>query len=85
MLAIPFEGSRPIAKPKSMKDEQCSSLEIMALTDGSGYPCMVSCWQPNKEDKEAIAAGRPVWLKIIGQVHPPVALLTLDENGDANV
>jgi hypothetical protein len=33
---------------------------------------MVSEWQPTAEEREAIAAGAPVRLMILGRVHPPV-------------
>jgi hypothetical protein len=41
-------------------------------------------WQPSKEDIEAIVAGRPVILQIHSNGLPPVALFTLDENGESN-
>lgn len=84
MLPVPFDGSRPIAKPATMTDEQCSSLEVMDGVDGMGVPFYVSCWQLSKEDIEAVNAGRPVWLKVCGIAHPPVALFTCDADGVLN-
>lgn len=68
-----------------MTDEQCSSLEVLISVDGDGFRCSLSCWQPSKEDIDAINAGRPIWLKVIGAFHPPVALCTTDGHGNANV
>lgn len=84
MLAVAFAGSRPIHKPADMTDEQCGSLEIIQGEDVEGIPYFMSCWQPSKEDKEAIASGRPIWLKVCGRGHPPVAIFTTDEMQKVN-
>lgn len=73
MLPINFkeENRPPLGKPDCMTDEQCMSLPV--FSDGSQY---WSCWQPNKEDIEAINAGKPIWLNVLGAGHPPVSLQT---------
>lgn len=92
MHPIHFEGAREIGKPEDMTDDECFSLWAMPIeytrTLPDGNPTVskvwVECWQPSKEDIEAINAGRPVWLQIHSHGLPPVALFTLDENGNSN-
>lgn len=92
MHPINFQGAREIGKPEDMTDEQCYSLWAMPFEykredpDGNTVTSNVwlECWQPSKEDIEAINAGRPIWLQIHSNGLPPVALLTLDENGNSN-
>lgn len=92
MHPIYFEGAREIGKPKEMTDEQCYSLWAHSHDyeytgeDGKQYQARVwtEMWQPSKEDMEAVAAGRPIILQIHSVVLPPVAVFTLDENGQSN-
>lgn len=105
MLAIPFEGSRAIGKPKGMTDEECSSLEIHQAysdkpedhpahvmtgvahgleEDSHPYPFTLSYWVPSKEDIEAFQAGRGIWVRILSHRVYPMALFTLNENGEIN-
>lgn len=100
MLAINFEGAREIGKPKNMTDEECSSLAILQSyserpevrpefvmvgeTEGPPYPFTLSCWQPSKEDIEAVNAGRPVWVRILTHTVHPIGLFTTDEAGQIN-
>lgn len=88
----------PIAKPPSMTDEQCSSAWAMPFTqeiDVVGgdlsvhkeiVQCFLMCYQPSKEDKEAIAKGEPVYLKIMAQGLVPHSLFTMNpDTGEPNV
>lgn len=93
-MSIEFEGAMEVGKPRSMTDEQCSSVWAQPFTqvleDANGQkmacPVFVMCYQPSKEDKEAIAAGRPIWLKIMAGGLPPHALWTVNpETDEANV
>ena len=43
----------------------------------------VSVWKPSEKDKAAIAAGGDIILQCHTTM-PPIALYTLDENGDSN-
>ena len=45
---------------------------IPVIAHPNGY---LSQWNPTKEEREAIAAGAPVRLSVIGQYHPPVELM----------
>lgn len=85
MIPIDFEGSNKVyGKPQGWKDEDCGSLHTLETKDANGLPIIISCWQPNKEDIEAINAGRPIWLKMVSNGMCPVEILTLDENNKSN-
>ena len=72
MKAIKFEqANRVFIKPTNMSDDECSPLSV--FSDGTH---LISCWQPSFKERLAILFGRKVWLWILGQSHPPVALGT---------
>lgn len=86
MRSIHFPGSnKTYTKPDSMTDEECGSVSTYEHKDDFGVVRSVTTlWMPNKEDIEAIMAGRPIYLQITGSGMPPVALFTCDEKGDIN-
>lgn len=51
----------------------CGGLPIRdeKTTAGDG---MTSAWFPTPEEIERIAAGAPVYLTVLGRVHPPVSM-----------
>lgn len=93
MQPIYFEGAKFIGKPSGMTDEQCMDMWAMPVEvnhgpgeDGKDIKGImwVEAWKPNKEDIEAINRGEPVWIQIHSQGLPPIAVFTLDENGQSN-
>ncbi len=82
MLPISFPEANVIyQKPQGWTDEQCSDLHVwkgkVAIDDkGTTHATCISCWQPSKEDIEAVVAGKPVFLFISGNNQPPVSLST---------
>lgn len=84
MRAIHFpESNTTFNKPADMTDEECYS--VSAYTgEQDGRPYVNTVWVPNKEDLDALNAGRPIILSITGAGMPPVALFTCDENGNPN-
>jgi hypothetical protein len=86
MMPVDFEGSNTVlTKPKGMTDEQCMSVPAYRNIDDAGFPFTLTVWQPSKEDIDAINAGRPICLKVLGITPPPVSLFTVDENCNPNV
>lgn len=84
MRSIHFdEANTFFNKPETMTDEECYSVSAY-LGEVEGRKFINTCWMPNKEDIEAILAGRPIVLQINGGIMPPVALFTYDENGNSN-
>lgn len=84
MRAVEFPGSIEIKKPADMNDEQCSSAWTSAGIDADGFYYYITAWEPNYEDLQAIKAGRPIFVKVVGKHLPPMALFTLDENSNGN-
>lgn len=85
MLAIPFDGSRPIAKPGSMTDEECSSLEILqGFTSLEKWPFTLSLWKPSREDLEALNRGDGIWVRVLSHTVHPISLFTTNAEGEIN-
>lgn len=85
MIAIDFpEANMTFTKPVGMDDSECLPLKVYVGVDQNNGPYINSVWMPSKEDIEAINAGRPIVLTIIGKGMPPVSLFTLDKEGNSN-
>lgn len=61
------EGAQVIAGPADMPD--CQPLPIVRTEDA-----MISFWQPNAYELEALQRGGSIFLRIPGRVHPVVSL-----------
>lgn len=80
MRPIDFPESNIVFnKPDNMTDDECLPLPAYR-----GDNFINTLWMPNKEDIEAINAGRGIVLSIFGKSMPPVSLHTSDENGNIN-
>jgi hypothetical protein len=65
------ESTTVFRAPAGMTEEECGSL---AVHDTGEAP--ISRWEPTPEERQAIAAGAPIWLWVFGRGHPPVSLAT---------
>lgn len=84
MLPTNFpEANFTFTKPNGWTDEQCGDLRVFRGKDSEGVPCIISKWQPSKEDIEAINRGEGIYLSIVSTGMPPVSLFT--ENPFADV
>lgn len=85
MRPIDFEGTNlTLTKPDSMLDEECLPLRAFKGVDDAGFNFILTAWQPNKEDLEALKAGRPICIKVLGVSQPPMSIFTYDEQYKAN-
>lgn len=85
MRAIHFQESNiTFEKPTTMDDSECLPISAFIGVDKNGHPHINTVWQPSKEDIEAINAGRPIVVCVLGSALPPMALFTYDENGKSN-
>lgn len=85
MYPVNFEGSNfNLVKPENMTDEQCMGLPAMRGVDSNGFNFILVAFKPNYEDLKALQEGRELYLKVIGNRFAPVALYTVDENGNGN-
>ena len=57
---------------------------IYAGTDTDKFPFFLTAWKPNKEDLEALNRGEPIYVKTVANGLPPMALFTIDQNGEVN-
>jgi len=53
--------------------------------DTDHFPFFLTAWKPNKEDLNALNRGEPIYVKTVSNGLPPMALFTIDQNGEANV
>ena len=76
MLPVDFPQSNIcFNKPESMTDEQCLPIKVFKGNRGD-MPIIISKWQPNKEDLDALNQGAGLWLEIVGVGLTPVAVYT---------
>lgn len=57
---------------------------LYAGVDTDNFHYYMTAWQPNKEDLDALNRGEPVYVKTLSKGLPPMALFTVDENGQGN-
>ena len=77
MLPATFpEVNFTFTKPEGWTDDQCGDLAVYKGQYNDGMPCIVSKWQPSKEDIEAINRGEGIYLSICSTGMPPVSLFT---------
>lgn len=84
MQPIEFKGSRMIGKPKGMTDEECFGIPAFDDVDNSGFHFWLTAWKPSYEDLQALNRGEPVYVKTTSNGLPPMALFTIDQDGNNN-
>lgn len=57
---------------------------LYAGVDSEQFPYYMTAWKPNKEDIEAINRGEPIYIKTLAKSLPPMAVFTLNEQGEGN-
>jgi hypothetical protein len=45
---------------------------VNAVVTGEGTPTMTTAWLPTPKELEALNAGAPVHVRIVGSAHPPI-------------
>lgn len=84
MRPIDFpEANRFFDKPKDMTDEECYPVSAYQGIS-NGKPFINVVYMPNKEDIEAINAGRPIVLSWATDFLVPHSIFTYDEIGNIN-
>jgi hypothetical protein len=81
MQATNFEAAnQTLQPPPSMDGDDVGVLPIMVgrhdLPSGEQALCLVSCWEPTKEERNAIANGANIYLHLLTQQMPPALLST---------
>lgn len=79
MMIAMIEGCHKVlgAPPGWTPDSSgaCVGLPVRFEMNGD-VPCMVSAWEPTPEEIAAIAAGAKIYLRVLGNSHPPVMIFT---------
>lgn len=57
---------------------------VAAGVDTQNFPYFLTAWKPNKEDIEVINRGEPIYIKTLAKGLPPMAVFTVDEQGNGN-
>ena len=73
MLIKMIQGAtRVIGKAQGYNGLPIRDELINETVNGEDTPCMVTAWEPTPAELEALNAGAPVLLRILGRQHPPV-------------
>jgi len=74
-----------IGKPKDMTDEECfSAWALIHRDDQDRVIGFTVKWMPSYEDLQALNRGEGVFVYFPGPRLAPMALFTVDENGNCN-
>ena len=85
MRPIDFpEANHHFNKPTKMDDSECLPISAYVGQDDRGFGYINTVWLPSMEDIEAINAGRPIIVSVVGNQLPPMSLFTCDENENPN-
>ena len=75
MIASGFDEENAVLdKPNGMTVEECSALSVMRAQTERGIPVVISCWKFTAEEFEEVKKTGRIWLTVIGETMPPVAL-----------
>lgn len=68
------ESNGVLDKPRELTYDDCDPLSVLHTVTETGFPVIVSCWKPTKEELLQIVKTGRVWLMVFGEGMPPVAL-----------
>ena len=57
---------------------------VAAGIDTDQHPYYLTAWKPSYEDLQALNRGEPIYIKTLSKQLPPMAIFTVDENGNCN-
>jgi hypothetical protein len=65
-------ATRVIGKSQGYMGLPLRDEKINCTVNGPATPAMVTAWHPTPKELEAINAGAPVHVRILGTSHPPI-------------
>lgn len=65
-------ATRVIGKSQGYMGLPVRDEVVNCTVNGDNTPSMVTAWLPTPAEVEAIVAGAPVHVRIIGRAHPPI-------------
>jgi hypothetical protein len=66
------DATRVIGKSQGYMGLPLRDEAINCKVNGEGTPSMVTAWLPTPKELEALNAGAPVHVRILGSAHPPI-------------
>lgn len=85
MQPINFPGAIEIGKPASMTDEQCMSVFAAIISNENNIVThYTTLWKPSFEDLQALNRGEGIYVQVLSNRLPPMALYTVNEKGECN-
>jgi hypothetical protein len=66
------EATRVLGKSQGYAGLPIRDEVVTCKVGGEGTPVMVTAWHPTPKELEAINAGAPVHVRIVGVAHPPI-------------
>jgi hypothetical protein len=66
------DATRVIGKSQGYMGLPLRDEVINCKVNGEGTPSMVTAWLPTPKELEALNAGAPVHVRILGSAHPPI-------------
>lgn len=70
-----FDESNAILNPPAgMTADEVAALSIFTGQSADGLPVVITCWKPTLEELLEISETGRVWLTVLGETMPPVAL-----------
>lgn len=76
-------ATRTIGKSQGYLGLPLRDIVLDDTVNGPGTPAMETAWLPTPKEIEAINAGAPVILRVLGSGHPPVMVMTGEAPEDA--
>lgn len=73
MVPTSFDESNGILS-RPADHQECLALSILSATLENGTPVVISCWKLTKEELFLINKTGRVYLTVLGETMPPVAL-----------
>lgn len=84
-MPLDFKGANYSSDVPERFKEDCIAIPGMRGIDSKGNPYIMMQFAPNKEDIEAINAGRPICVTLYShEVKHPIAVYTYDEDMKVN-
>lgn len=62
----------------------CPVPPLVAGVDTEDFPYYLTSWKPSYEDLQSLNNGGAIFIKTLSKSLPPMAVFTIDENGNCN-
>lgn len=70
------EANTILSPPSGMSLDECSAISAYKGADCDGRKVVISCYKLESSEVEHLAKGGRLWLHVLGDSMPPVAITT---------